>query len=321
VPSILNGRWGLFFVLLLSVVTFAGLYLTRGILGGHQRFNGYAATLSAEGLTRLIPLVALALVGRASALLIGLVFATGAAWGMLAGLPWLRSLPRVEAAEPSAAPRLGRSFGLMLSSSMLTQVMSNTAPVIAVSRLPSDPALGALIAAAFVVARIPLFVFSPVQTILLPRLVKAVVAKDSAAVRSQLGRALAAVAVLGVAGIAGAAVLGDWVLDWFFGARTPLPGWMLPALAAGTVLMMAMQVLQPALLAARRHEKLLGCWLIGSLCMLATALLLPQPAGAAVIGQLMGSAAVVAAAAVALSWSGRSSVIVVDSPRWSRESV
>ncbi|HZN46014.1 MAG TPA: hypothetical protein VFB71_00195, partial [Ramlibacter sp.] len=321
VPTILNGHWGLFAALVLSVVTFAGLYLTRGVLGGHQRFRGYAATLAAEGLTRLVPLAALEFLGTPSAVSIGLIFAAGGAWGMLAGLPSLRNVPRVHDAAAGAPPRLGRSFGLLLTSSMLTQVMANTAPVIAVSRLPADPALGAVLASAFVLARIPLFVFSPVQTILLPRLVKAVVANDSAAMRAQLSRALAAVAVLGAAGIAGAALLGDWVLESFFGARTALPGWMLPALAAGTVLMMSMQVLQPALLAARRHQHLLGCWLLGSLCMLATALLLPQPAGAAVTGQLIGSAVVVVAAAVALSWPGRSSVIVVDRARWSRESV
>lgn len=298
VPGVLNGRWGLLVALLLSVVTFVSMYLVRGILGGHQDFGGYAVVLVTEGITRLIPLVLLDVLHVREPVVYGLVFAGGGLFGTLVALPWLRRLDRAPAI-PGPAAALGRSFGLLLSSAMLAQVMANIAPVIAIGRLPADAAVGAALAAAFVLARIPLFVFSPVQTILLPRLVTAVAKGDTAGVRRALARALGAVGALGVAGIAGSALLGPWILETFFGVKTPLPGWMLPVLAAGTVLMMGMQVLQPALLAAGKQVLLLGSWLAGCICMLATALLIPQAAEAAVIAQLLGSAVVVVVATLA----------------------
>src|SRR5581483_5692363 len=137
-------------------------------------------------------------------------------------------------------------------------------------------------------------------TMLLPSIVGAVVRDDTRAVRSLLGKALAAVLGIGVIGIVGAALLGQWILHNFFGAQIALPAWIFPVLAAGTIMMMCVQVLQPALLAVKRHDALLLSWLLGTLCMLAIAFLLPNPSAAAVIAQLLGSTVVVTAAAIGL---------------------
>jgi O-antigen/teichoic acid export membrane protein len=299
VPNVLNGHLGLLLALILSVATFTGLYLVRGVLGGHRRFTGYALTFATEGLSRLVPLAFLDLTQQGGAVSYGLIFALGGAWAALAGVPWLRRLG-VDLKPSAENPPLGRTFGMLLAANLLMQVMANVAPVVAVYRMPQQPEVAAVLASAFVLARIPLFVFSPVQTMLLPSIVAAAVRDDGQAVRRLLGRALAAVLCIGIVGVIGAALVGQWALDMFFGARIALPAWMVPVLAGGTILMMCVQVLQPALLAAKRHDGLLVAWASGTVCMLATAFLLTDPAGAAVLAQLFGSTVVVVSAATAL---------------------
>ena len=66
------------------------MYVVRGLVGGRQRFTGYAATLGAEGVARILPCVVLAVSGMPDAVGYAVAFAAGSAFGALAGLPWLR---------------------------------------------------------------------------------------------------------------------------------------------------------------------------------------------------------------------------------------
>src|SRR2546430_2007032 len=81
---------------------------------------------------------------------------------------------------------------------LLAQVLINAA-VISVRLLsPGSPAVvGALLAAA-VMARVPLFVFTSLQTSLLPGLAGAIAGGDRAGFRRLLSRSCAVVVVLGV---------------------------------------------------------------------------------------------------------------------------
>lgn len=313
VPGALDGQWGLFAALALSVFSFGSVHLVRGILGGYQLFGGYAVTLAVEGFSRLLPLFVLHLTGVAHTVLFGLIFAAGSGFGALAGLPWLR-----RAVAPSAAgetpPRLGRSFGILLGSSFLMQTLANLAPVLAAARLTSAPEIAAVLASGFVLARIPLFLFLPVQATLLPRLVHAVTHNETATARRLVTLVLAGVGAVGAVGILATWAAGDWVLSTFFGARISLAGWALPALAAGTVLMMVMQVLQPTLLALHKHAGLLPAWALGTVVMVGTVSLPLPPLSAVVIGQLAGSAAAVACAAWQVTLAGRKRRVVAAAP-------
>lgn len=301
VRHILNGRWSLLLALLGSVVTFGSLYLVRGVLSGRQLFGGYAVTLVTEGLARLVPLGLLTVVHVASPGLYGLVFVAAGGFAALAGLPWLRQTAGAGRVGSSAEPSgLERSFGLLLASSLLMQAMANLAPVVASSRLHGDAALAAVLASGFVVARVPVFLFAPVQAMLLPRLVRSAAIGDVADVRRQVARVLGAVGCVGLLGVAAMWVSGRWVLENLFGGKAVLPLWVLPVLGIGTLLTMTIQVLQPALLASTQHARLLYAWAAGTICLIVIVVLPVTPVSAAVWGQLVGPLVVVLGAGGAL---------------------
>jgi O-antigen/teichoic acid export membrane protein len=123
--------------------------------------------------------------------------------------------------------------------------------------------VGALLAAA-VLARVPLFVFTSLQTALLPGLAGAVAAGDRARFRLLLRRGCATVAVLGAACGLPAAILGPWLTRVLFGARPVLGNAAFGWLAAGTMCYMLAMVLGQGAMALARHRDQLLSWLAGA---------------------------------------------------------
>ena len=115
----LRGDWGLFGALLVAAGSAAAVYVVRGQLGGRQQFDGYAATLATEGLTRLVPcLVIYAAAGGRAPWAYGLAFALALAFAAWVGERWLRKTTLAgpanavgvldrSAAEPSTPMRSG----------------------------------------------------------------------------------------------------------------------------------------------------------------------------------------------------------------------
>ncbi|SFQ44474.1 Membrane protein involved in the export of O-antigen and teichoic acid [Amycolatopsis arida] len=297
----LRGSWPLFFALLLAVFTFASMYLVRGVLAGYQRFGGYTVTLAVEGLSRLVPFFVLDVAGVANGPLYGFIFSGGCALAALSAVPWLRSRPPAESRPETEAVTAGNALGHLLSAALMMQVMANLAPVVVSSRLTGEADLAVTFSVAFVLARVPLFLFAPVQTVLLPKFVGAVARADLARVRQNIRIVLLAVAGIGLPGAAAAWLLGPWVLRTFFDAKADLPGAVLAVLGLGTVLMMAVQVLAPALLATRQQGALLAAWVAGTVALVGILVLPGSPVALAMVAQLAGPSVVVAVAAVTLT--------------------
>ncbi|OLR93132.1 hypothetical protein BJP25_00610 [Actinokineospora bangkokensis] len=311
----LSGQWGLFAAVVLSVVTSAAVYLVRGLLGGRQRFTGYAATLGVEGLARLLPSVALALSGSANGVLYALFFAAGSAFGALAGLPALRSsaapaapaapvdplAPAAHEAEvPTTFAAMGRALVLLVLGTLLMQLVANLAPIVVTSRMTWDKATAAAFAAAFVLVRVPLFLFAPVQAMLLPSITRAAAAGDTATVWRRLRVVLLAVAAIGVPGALLSLLLGPWVVRVFFDAEVDLPGLVVGLLGVSTIALMVAQVLQPGLVALDQHRFVTAAWVLGSVVLVGLLFLPGDPLRAAVLAQLVASAVVVATMSVGL---------------------
>ncbi|MFC4854719.1 lipopolysaccharide biosynthesis protein [Actinophytocola glycyrrhizae] len=295
------GQWGLFVAVLVSVVTSASVYVVRGLLGGLQRFGGYSATLAGEGLARILPCLLIASLATPNATAYALFFASGSAIGALVGLLWLR--PRAaaphtgavaEPAPPVTARRMARSLSLLVGGTLLMLVVMNVAPVVVTSRLTGDAATAAAFASAFVLARIPLFLFAPVQAMLLPSLTRAAAAGDLATVRSKLRLILMAVLAVGLPAVLASFTIGPWAVQVLFGAEVRLSGVVVGLLGVSTVGLMAALVLQPGLIALGAHRSVTTTWLVGTV-VLAVALVLPgDPVRAGVVAQLAGAAVVVA---------------------------
>ena len=157
-------------------------------------------------------------------------------------------------------------LALLIGTMLLAQVIINAA-VISVRLLsPGDPAVVGALLAAVVLARVPLFVFTSLQTSLLPGLAGAVAAGDRARFRQLLARSCGVVAILGVAGGLAAIILGPWLTQVLFGARPVLGHAAFAWLAAGTLCYMLAMVLGQGAMALARHRDQLLSWLAGSRC-------------------------------------------------------
>lgn len=293
----LAGQWGLFAAVLLSVVTSASVYLVRGMLGGSQRFTGYAATLAAEGLARILPCVVLAISGMPDAVWYALFFAAGSGFGALAGLMWLRRPAQPGAdpdgAEPASARGMARSLSFLVGGTMLMLVVMNVAPIVVTPRLAEDAVTAAAFASAFVLARIPLFLFAPVQAMLLPSLTRAATRGEFGEVRAKLRLILLAVGAIGLPGVLLSFLVGPWAVQVLFGAEVRLSGVVVGLLGVSTIGLMVGQVLQPGLIALGRHRSVTCAWLVGTVALVGLLALPGDPIRAGVIAQLVGAALVV----------------------------
>lgn len=302
----LAGEWGLYFAVLLSVATSAAVYLVRGFLGGTQRFAGYAATLGAEGLARILPCIVIWLSGMPNATGYAFVFAAGSGLGALAGLFWLRApTDRTVAADLTPSSGTGREMvrglSFLVGGTVLMLVVMNLAPIVITPRLGDQAALAAAFGSAFVLARIPLFLFAPVQAMLLPSLTRAATRGAYGDVRVTLRKILLAVGAIGIPGVLASYLIGPWAVQVLFGAEVRLSGVVVGLLGLSTIGLMVGQVLQPGLIALGRHRSVTGAWLTGTVVLVGLLTLPGDPIRAGVIAQLAGAALVVVIMLVTLS--------------------
>ncbi|MPZ83032.1 MAG: hypothetical protein GEV28_22620 [Actinophytocola sp.] len=317
----LGGEWGLFVAVLISVATSAAVYVVRGVLGGQQRFTGYGATLGLEGVARILPCVVIAVSGIPNAVGFAIVFALGSGFGALAGLPWLRGpAGKPVDVEGDLAPagtvgRMARRLSFLVGGTVLMLVVMNVAPIVVTPRLAEDAGTAAAFASAFVLARIPLFLFTPVQAMLLPSLTRAATVGDYAAVRAKLRLILLAVAAIGLPGALASFVIGPWAVQVLFGAEVRLSGTVVGLLGVSTVGLMVSQVLQPGLVALGRHKLVTLSWVSGTVVLVALLALPGDPVRAGVAAQLAGSALVVTVMLTALYRALRTRpAMVAESP-------
>lgn len=278
VPRVFAGRPALVAATMLAVVGAAAAYLLRGIFGGQRRYRWYGMSLAGEGLSRLVPCVLLVLLGWTNADRFGFVFAVGCGLAALVTLPGLfrgiaiRQLPGLMRFpnRPGAIPdsrvsvrALAGAVAYLAGASALTLMMTNLGPVVLTSRLgsaPADAELAASFVSLFLLARVPLFLFGPVQAFLLPALTEAAERRDAAAVRAKVRLALLAVLAVGLPGVLGAGLLGPWATRVFFKAPIELSHTVAALLGVGTLAMMAAQILQPALVSLSRNRAATLSW-------------------------------------------------------------
>jgi len=244
-----------------ACVALAVTAVSRGTLAGLGTFGGYGAQLAIDGGLRAAMACALGLAGSHSAVAFGLVLTVAPLLAVLCTLGPL--LPRVRAGPPLPWAAMSHRLGLLIGTMLLAQVLINAA-VISVRLLsPGSPAVvGALLAAA-VMARVPLFVFTSLQTSLLPGLAGAIAAGDRAGFRRLLSRSCAVVVVLGIVGGLPATILGPWLIQVLFGAHPVLGNAAFGWLAIGTLCYMLAMVLGQGAMALSRHRDQLLSWLAG----------------------------------------------------------
>jgi len=315
--NVLDGEIGFVLALALSVVGSAAVYYVRGLAGGQQRFHRYAASTGIDGGFRIVACVALAATGATNPIAYAGALCAGPGMAALltargvvpaadpvgtpasgptvvtgvavttapAGTP-VKDLPEV--ADPSFGA-LGRGVAYLLVASFVGLAMANLAPVIVTGLLDIEPAAATGFAAAVVITRVPLLLMGPIQALLLPRLTSAAAAGRFADFRRDTRLGLATIGGLTVIAVAGVAVLGERGLRVLVGGTgafsSPL---VLMLLTFSAMLQMAVQFLQPALVAIRRHRMLVIAWLSGAV-VFGLAFLVPiDPIDRGVLAQIAG---------------------------------
>lgn len=274
VDRLFGGQSALLIALAVAMVAMAAQYLTRGLFSGTGRFGWYSAQLGLEGLVRIGGCLALFVVGVHTAGPYAWVLAAAPMASLMLTVPGagrgLRSGPPARWAEVSV------NLGWLLISAICAQAVANAAMVALQLLAPHSDTAGRFLAA-FVIARIPLFLFQAVQATLIPGLARALAARDHARFRRELSRVLLVTGLVGAAGVAGAAALGPWALRLAFGPAFDLGRLDIVVLALSTGLYMLALVFQAGLVAMERHRVNAAGWSL-ALTSFAAMCLIPLPA-------------------------------------------
>jgi O-antigen/teichoic acid export membrane protein len=262
-----EGDRGMVWALCGAFLGLAASHLTRGVLSGLGMFGWYGTQLGLDGGLRIVIAGGLWLAGVRSALAFALVLAIAPLAAVLLTLP-----PVVRALRPGVPaplPEVARGLALLIVSSLLAQVVVNIAVINLKLLEPGEHAFVFAMLSALVLVRVPLFVFASIQASLLPALARASAAADTQSYRRLLGRALAVVGLLGLAGAVPAVAIGPWLVRVLLGAADVLTRVDFAWLAVGTLAYMIALVLGQAVLARGWHGVQAMGWLVGTLVLLA----------------------------------------------------
>ncbi|HEU5471779.1 MAG TPA: hypothetical protein VFV67_14095 [Actinophytocola sp.] len=292
VGATLHGDWVVFAAVLTTPALNGALHLVRGQLAGSRRFGGYSAVLAIEGAARMVLCLGLAVAGADHAWVYAAAYQISTVVAVLAGLAWLRArrpAEPVEPVEPTAEDTtIGRSLAALSVATLFAQLLPNIAPLAVTSRLAEDSAVALAFGQAAVIARIPVLLFFPVLTMLLPSLTAAVTRGDLALFARRMRLLLAGIVGAGIPGVALFVAIGPWVLRTFLATPQPPDTGIMLLLGTSTVVLIAAYAVQPALVALGRDRVVTVGWVVGSVVTLGLALLLPDAVTAAAIGQLLG---------------------------------
>lgn len=291
---VLAGRPGLLVALLVAAAGFGLMYWVRGVLSGRQRLGRYAASMYLEGVARLLPCVLLFGLAVEVPEAYGLAFAAGSCVAGLVLTSGLALRPGAAGADPSG---MGTSLGMLVAAALCMQLVANIGPVVVTYRSPDDLVAAAVFGLAFVLARIPLFLYSPVQALLVPALTRAVTAGEVGAARRLVARALAGVCAVGGVGVVAAATVGPGAVELLFNAAQRPGAGTLALLGLATVAMMVALTLQSALIALGGQRTVTVAWVAGVVVFVPLLFLPLPPVDAALVAQLAGPLTVVGLAA------------------------
>ncbi|MEU7480085.1 hypothetical protein AB0A63_29165 [Lentzea sp. NPDC042327] len=291
-PNTLYGDWGLFLGVLATPAILAALSIVRGALGGLQRFTGYAVSLMVEGGARIVVVSLLVFGHVSSAWVFGIGYLASSLVAVGAGLLWLRAAPSGgDDRVPGEVPLLTKALAALATASLLAQLLPNLAPLMVSSRLGEGSVVALAFAQAVVVARIPQLAFFPVQTMLLPALTAAVTRGDFAFVKRRIMLTLGAVTAVGLVYSVLFVLVGSWVLRVFMATDTStLTALVMGLLAFGTVVLIGVFAVQPALVAMGHDRTITIAWAIGTASTFGFALLPGDVPTMAAAAQVVGPA-------------------------------
>jgi O-antigen/teichoic acid export membrane protein len=268
VGRIFDGQGLLLVAFGLAVAVYLAYFLARGMLAGNGRFAAYGVIVGAEGATRMLMAMVLAIAGVRT---VGIYGMTVFVSSLLALGIAMRGQHRLaEPGPPARWAEVTTSLGWLLVGSVLAQLLFNIGPlaVKALAGAGEQSAAGTFLNG-LVIARIPLFFFQAVQASLLPALSAQAAAGRFTEFRHTLSRLLAAVAGVAALAVVGSAAVGPYVVRHLFGSGFELTHADMALLAAASGLYMLSLGLGQALIALAGHHLNAFGWVAGALAFAA----------------------------------------------------
>lgn len=246
----------------LALIGYSMLYVVSGILTGSGRFGYYAIGQSLDGLLRIAVCIILAIVGVKTVGPYGIVFGAVPVVVALAVLVPNRHL--LKAGPPVDKKVMSTSLSWLIVGSVGAQLLLNASIISfkVLSNHANQTQVGSFIAGV-VIARIPLFLFSAIQTTLLPRLSLLSHAGEFRRLNRDILHITALVATIGVVCTLGIAALGPWVLKVFFGHHFLLGRSTMTILAGTISLYMLAMVANQGLIARGKSAYSAAGWVLG----------------------------------------------------------
>jgi len=254
----------LFGCLLIGIVSYYVAYITRGTLSGNGRFAPYGTMLGAEGVVRLVAVIALVIAGSTAPGAYGLVLVLPVIAALLISLRGQHGLLLPGPTAPYS--ELSSALGYLFIGSLLCQALSYAGYIAAIvlhnsqqENLVGDLAVGILI------ARIPILGFQAVQAALLPKLARLAGAGRDDEFRTSLRQLVMIVLGVGVIGVVGGFAAGHAVGQLLFGEKFTLSNQEVGILALGSGAFILALTLAQALIALRSYAAATWSWVVGAI--------------------------------------------------------
>lgn len=260
--QLFGGDSVLLMAVFLAIAGFAPFYVMRGVLSGTDRFVGYSAMVGLDGVIRLVVVIGLVVAAVGDPGPYGLAIAVSPP--VAAVIVYALSRPRLDPGPPREWREAGSAVGLLISAQIAAALLLNSVPLAAAALATEDQRSAAgRLSAAFVLARVPLFLFQAVQAALVPRLSALSAAGERLEFRSVVVRLSAALAGVSALGVLGAAAVGPPVVELLFGAEFAVDRIDIVLLAAGSGVLMMAVALSQALLADQRFRTIVAGYVAG----------------------------------------------------------
>jgi O-antigen/teichoic acid export membrane protein len=260
----LGGKGGLLACLGALCLVSAGQFVVRGFLIGTVRMGRYGAILVIDTTLRLLFAVLLAVTITTDSAGYGWTLVAAIAIAHLTLLPLLYR--GTAPGEPtSTTPRtFAAAVAPLLLGSLAAQVLLNGVPVLvsAVATQPEQAEAGTF-QAAFLLARIPLFVAVPLQTAIVPILTRMFSSGRPHAAIQVITRFALAMLAMAVLGAGACFAFGPWLVELIFGSQYQVQATDLALMVAGVSAHLGLIIATQALVASAMHAKVAWSWLAG----------------------------------------------------------
>jgi O-antigen/teichoic acid export membrane protein len=257
-----HGEWSLALIVLCGGVAFACQFGIRGLLIGQHKVKAFSLLVVAEPAIRALILGVLFVSVAYNIVSLAIAVAAGSFAWLLFARPARRLLdPHVDGDGWGVT---SRRMGMLLVGAALTAAVITGYPALVGLLAPGGDGdrVGALFAA-LVIARLPLTLIGPVQSLAVPFVVRlSVTAEGRHKLRRVLALGAAASLVLAALGALVGMWLGPWAVRFVSGPGYDIDGWSVAGLVWSSVLLVPMQLLTAVLVARTQAKLVLVTWAV-----------------------------------------------------------